>query len=163
MRFINKTFVRAVYIIIVISFAYFIIKQNISKLRQYCFSSNPRNCGINLKVLLNVQFSDLQEISEHSLIFIESQNSTFLSPRNLCAIESAAKHHPDFEINVFMTASRIFETPVTAEVLQEYSNIYIKVLNVEEIFKDSLLDSWYRKQLWLQSFWPVAHFSDTLR
>ena len=68
---------------------------------------------------------------EHSMFFLETSGKSTIHPRFACCIESAAKHHPNTIIYLFMT-SKTIDMQSMAHVLQHYKNVQIKHINVEQ-------------------------------
>ena len=98
----------------------------------------------------------------HPIWFVETSGRGELTPRELCAVESAAFHHPNITVYMLFTSPLINRNQVK-EMMSMYSNLQPRYLNLDSLFSGSPL-----AQLWLSgqvhsSKWPVSHLSDLVR
>ncbi|XP_054281603.1 lactosylceramide 4-alpha-galactosyltransferase-like [Macrosteles quadrilineatus] len=105
-----------------------------------------------------------------SIFFLETschdKSRSALTPRQACAVESAAKMNPDADVYV------LFPSPVTdnssalsvgVQQLLTYNNIKLRHVSMDEYFRDTPLDQWYSSGMLRTSRWPMSHASDVLR
>ncbi|CAL4137240.1 unnamed protein product, partial [Meganyctiphanes norvegica] len=100
--------------------------------------------------------------SHNGIFFIEH---SFKQPHEAYRIKfniiSKNKSYDSFVVPV--TAKKIRNSSMMAEILSSYSNIQMVNLNVSKAFTDTPLHDWYKKKQWTRSYWPSSHFSDALR
>jgi lactosylceramide 4-alpha-galactosyltransferase len=101
--------------------------------------------------------------------FLETKSSfenVFLTPRQACAIESAARIHKNASINLFFVNHKrhknLKETTII-EALKEYKNIKISALNIDELSRGSPLEDFIKSKILLNSKYMVEHTSDVFR
>lgn len=95
------------------------------------------------------------------------QGGIVLTPRQACAVESAAKMNPDLEVYLLFTSpinlhNSTVKNKVVAQLLT-YPNVRVRHLNFEKYFVGSPLEEWYRGGALKASRWPQSHASDVLR
>jgi hypothetical protein len=99
--------------------------------------------------------------TNYNIIFIETnQNNSVLSPRQLCAIESAAYRNP--------SASVVLYTLFPKEgnysfLLDHYPGLSIKGIFPETLFNNTPLLEWYKQGLVFKSRFAIVHISDATR
>lgn len=105
-----------------------------------------------------------------SIFFLEtschSASGIHLTPRQACAVESAAKMNPDSQVYVLFPSPIIDNTSNTSPSVQQlfkYPNIRIRHVALDKYFQDTPLRSWYKTGLLRTSHWPRSHASDVLR
>jgi hypothetical protein len=101
------------------------------------------------------------EEKKSNIFFIETNsNREVFSLRQLCAIESAAKHNLNSIINVYSAKAKINE-----KWLEKYPNIKIYRLDIDEIIKDTILENWFNsnKKKITKGEHYLSHLSDILR
>ena len=90
-----------------------------------------------------------------------------LTPRQACAVESAAKMNPDLEVYLLFTSPINLENATVknkmVNQLLSYPNIRIRHLSFEKYFVGSPLEEWYKGGALKASKWPRSHASDALR
>ena len=104
-----------------------------------------------------------EDESTTNIIFTET-NSTrdVMNFKELCAIESAAKHNPESTVLVFSINSIINDT----QLLEKYKNIKNIILNLNETFNNTILHNfWFENKLSTAKYpiFRVSHLSDALR
>ncbi|XP_075973241.1 lactosylceramide 4-alpha-galactosyltransferase-like [Anticarsia gemmatalis] len=100
-----------------------------------------------------------------SIHFHETSCKGWLNSRQACAIESAARAHPNWQINVFFTG------PVTKEhlttgvlnTLNKHQNVKFFRINLIEFTKSTPLEVIVSGGALNKSLWRVSHTSDMLR
>ncbi|XP_049869415.1 lactosylceramide 4-alpha-galactosyltransferase-like [Pectinophora gossypiella] len=108
-----------------------------------------------------------KKINETSknIFLIETSCKGYLDLRQLCAVKSAARAHPDWQINL------LFVGPVTHEKLttgilsslQAYENVVIARVYLSQIVKDTPLERVLTENLLETSEYRYAHVSDIIR
>lgn len=98
-----------------------------------------------------------------SIMFLEGFSNSFLLPRMLCSIESAANAHPINTIYVMMTSQHLRLTQPTLKVKSTYNNVKFVYLNVSKLLLNSEVEEWFLNERWKSSKWPKPHFNDILR
>ena len=75
--------------------------------------------------------------------------SAVLTPRQACAVESAAKMNPTSNIFLlYLTPNDFLEdSKKLVSILESYDNIYIRRIHFPTYISDSPLSKWYRKNL----------------
>ncbi|XP_013146958.1 PREDICTED: lactosylceramide 4-alpha-galactosyltransferase-like [Papilio polytes] len=101
--------------------------------------------------------------SYKSIFFLETSCRRNLTSRELCAIESAARAHPDYQINVMFTA------PISDEILKhiglrkKFKNVRFSRIHIEEYSKNTPAEAVVSSGALNKSHWGVEHTSDLLR
>lgn len=117
-------------------------------------------------VIQNLESSEVA--INRSIFFVETSchNEKFnINPRQACAIESAAKMNPNFEVYL------LIPSPVTSlegmkgyfQKLVSYPNFKIRYINMTTFFVNTPLEQWYLSGNLRYSYWPQSHASDVLR
>ena len=109
----------------------------------------------------NEFFQSLDIDLQYNMFFIETKIvNKYLTERQLCSIESAAKNNPNAIVNLFSINAKIH--PV---FLKKYPNIKIHKLVIDDILKDTPFEKWYKhkKEVVLNGPYSVVHISDILR
>lgn len=119
--------------------------------------------------------SDVPPEKEDSIFFHETScssaagNGDFVfTPRQACAVESAAKANPNSEVNVlFLSPIKLKESSntknVAVQALLTYPNIRFKHVNLERYVKNTPLEVWCKSEPLKKSLWPTSHASDVMR
>ena len=108
-----------------------------------------------------VFFQNLYSESKYNMFFFETKmDKKYLTERQLCSIESAAKNNPNAVINLYSSDAQIHPS-----FLKQYPNIKVHKLVAEHILKDTPLEKWYKlkKEIVINSPFAVVHTSDILR
>jgi lactosylceramide 4-alpha-galactosyltransferase len=102
-----------------------------------------------------------QELPKYDIYFIETNISrTVLNYKQMCAIESAARHNPNARVNLIA----IQEKNNFEYLTRYYKNVQIKVVEVNELFKDTPLEKWSIEKLTkINELTRIVHLSDILR
>lgn len=114
-----------------------------------------------------------REKSNKQIFFIESTNpdggNLILNPREACAIESAARYHPDRDIYVLFTGKTISLESMNKNksmadiLLKNFKNIYFRSVDVKSISRGSPLEEFVHLEKYKESKFYSSHFSDILR
>jgi lactosylceramide 4-alpha-galactosyltransferase len=124
-----------------------------------------------------VRWKTYEEIGETNLriFFHETSGSNNLSFIQCCSVESAAKHHPNRPVQLFVRplqncfnsslklSPTSFFNPTWLKVLSKYPNLSVILLNERNYFFGTLMEDWYNKNEWRKSKFETAHLSDYLR
>lgn len=109
------------------------------------------------------------------IFFHETSGNHELSLIQCCSVESAARHHPNRPVQLFIRppencfnnslnlSSSTFYNPTWLQVLSQYPNLSVILLNEKNFFFGTLMEDWYRKKEWRKSKFKSAHLSDYLR
>lgn len=100
-----------------------------------------------------------------SIFFHETSCSGELNSRQACAVESAARTHPDWQINV------LFAAPVTdntlksgvVALLKNMTNVKFSRVHTEKYAKGTPLESMVSGGALKRTRWRISHTSDVLR
>jgi lactosylceramide 4-alpha-galactosyltransferase len=117
------------------------------------------------KVKRNLNYNDDDDDDDLTKNFIFTEtNATrhVMTFRELCAIESAAKHNPKSIVRVFSINAIINDT----DLVEEYKNIKFEIINLNKIFNNSILHQfWFENKLSAAKYpiFRVSHLSDALR
>ena len=106
-------------------------------------------------------FQSLVTDIQYNMFFFETKiDNKYLTERQLCSIESAAKNNPNAIVNLYSINAKIH--PV---FLKKYPNIKIHKLIIEDLLKDTPLEKWYKlkKEVVLNGPYAVVHTADILR
>jgi lactosylceramide 4-alpha-galactosyltransferase len=97
----------------------------------------------------------------YNIFLVETNDSkTYLNYRQLCAIESAAKHNPDATVHVKSVRALIKDQ----EIFSKYPNIQFEIIKIKEALKNTPLNEWWSKNLLAKDdYYRISHTSDALR
>jgi lactosylceramide 4-alpha-galactosyltransferase len=103
-------------------------------------------------------------VKKYDIYFIESaDNKLNFDYRQLCSIESAAKHNPHASINIKSIKARI-ESNHYLYLLKIYPNIRFEIIEPAELFNDTPLEKWWTRQFISKNpYYQISHRSDALR
>ncbi|XP_062126039.1 lactosylceramide 4-alpha-galactosyltransferase-like [Drosophila sulfurigaster albostrigata] len=89
-----------------------------------------------------------------------------LTARQTCAIESAAKHNPNFQVFVLFASPRYQqkegEQPLIDAILS-YPNVQLRQLNLMRFAVGTPIEDWLKDGKLFKSDYPIVHISDLLR
>ncbi|GFU30757.1 lactosylceramide 4-alpha-galactosyltransferase [Nephila pilipes] len=103
-------------------------------------------------------------IEENAIFFVESSDSRQLTARQACAIESAARHHPDRQVRVLMTSPDPLKRKDNfTGPLELLENVRLFRVDFGHLMFDTPLWYWYIRGKWKTSPFKVLHISDALR
>ncbi|KAG8306134.1 hypothetical protein J6590_055107 [Homalodisca vitripennis] len=107
--------------------------------------------------------------SDKGIFFLEtschSEPGIHLTPRQACAVESAAKMNPTMDVYVLFPSPVVdnISHPSHLQELLSYTNVRLRHLPMDLYFQDSPLAEWYSSGILRTSRWPRSHASDILR
>lgn len=128
----------------------------------------------NIEALPEISVS-VTPIGKHNAFFLETSCATAtstinLNARQICAVESAAKNSPNWNIYVLFAANIGFlndtsgaEYKMLDAVLSTYSNIKFLRLNITTYADTTPLSDWMRAGKMFDSDYINSHMSDVLR
>ncbi|XP_064120791.1 lactosylceramide 4-alpha-galactosyltransferase-like [Macrobrachium nipponense] len=106
---------------------------------------------------------ETKDVPMEGVVLLEGYGSSWLKPRVLCSVESAARAHPDIPVTLLMTSRNVSDTALLQALKTEFPNLQLLHLEVDHLFRDSILEYWYKERMWEHSYWPKSHFNDILR
>lgn len=107
--------------------------------------------------------------SRNDIFFHETSCSNeegiVLNARQACAVESAAKHHPNRGVNLFfINPGKVANASIKlVQQLLSYPNVKIRRIKPMNYVKGTPLEEWYMGGNFKTSRWPNSHMSDILR
>lgn len=104
-----------------------------------------------------------KEPAEGSIMLLEGYGGAKLTYRMFCAVESAARNHPQVPVYLLMTSNTVDDSPLLHGLTDSLSNLHVGHLDTERLFKDTPLQAWYARRAWEDSKWPTSHYNDALR
>jgi lactosylceramide 4-alpha-galactosyltransferase len=161
---------------LVIAIIYIIRPQNHSIINQFYYYLNPRE-GIqcyHTKSKTLPDISDDQPARGRSIFFHETScNSHFsgkicITARQACAVESAARLNPNFEVHLLFASPGIFKFEGTEsdrflQALLSYPNVGINHVDYERYTRGTPVEALYKKGQLETSGYAQSHASDVLR
>lgn len=120
----------------------------------------------------------LADITEHptptgakNVFFLETSCSSnglvTLNARQLCAVESAARNSPDWQIYILFAANVVLSNQSTAwpllSELLTYSNVNLRRINMTNYANGTPLETWLTEGKPFESSYATSHISDVLR
>ncbi|KAF8796923.1 Lactosylceramide like protein [Argiope bruennichi] len=126
------------------------------------YGTSNIKCGANTKLLETIDH--IECIEENPIFFLETSNSPRISARGSCAVESAAKHHPDRQVRVLFSSPTVLDlTDPFMKSLTQLSNVQLLRMDMALLVEDTPLWHWYKKGKWKSSPFRTVHVSDALR
>lgn len=90
----------------------------------------------------------INQINSEKAFFIETAHSV-LDIRQACAVESLAYHNPNLKIYVLFSIGQInSSTAVMETLIQNYSNIQLIKLDINEYLARTPLENWFHCTNW---------------
>ncbi|XP_042877485.1 alpha-1,4-N-acetylglucosaminyltransferase-like [Penaeus japonicus] len=86
-----------------------------------------------------------------AIFFTQTSCSITLSPREACAVESAARHHPGRPVLVFMTAPSVDASQPLLKLVQQLDTVSLRWLDLDRVFASGPLEPWHRDRMWMLS------------
>lgn len=96
------------------------------------------------------------------IFFVETSGKPYLEPREACAIEAAALHHPNRIVQLF-NRSPFASNAISTTNLLRIPNVRIGILNLTLLFGGTPLEQWHESGAVRDSQFPVEHLSDAVR
>ncbi|XP_046449013.1 lactosylceramide 4-alpha-galactosyltransferase-like isoform X3 [Daphnia pulex] len=123
-----------------------------------------RELGLKIRIIKWLPGGETERGDFNRRIFFhETSGRSDLGLRQTCTVESAAKNNPGRPIQVFMTADRLDYSSPWLEVLQNYPNVSIVMVDPRSYFSKTPLDGWYTEGEWRKSMYNIVHLSDYIR
>ena len=128
--------------------------------------------ALTMYLILYENISEKSELTEflepfvdqgEKAFFLETKGDNSLNYRQACAVESLALLNPDLPVYVLFANEHFDDTTVTLSTLQQYKNIKLVHINLEEYVAKTPLESWNRDSGWKQGPYRASHLSDGLR
>ncbi|XP_028173012.1 lactosylceramide 4-alpha-galactosyltransferase-like [Ostrinia furnacalis] len=108
--------------------------------------------------------ADKVKFSSKSIFFHETSCKGGLDARQACAVESTARSHPDWEINVLFTAPATKDTLINNSVLLgQFQNVNFYRIHVVKYAEDTPLKKFVARGALNRTRWRISHASDVLR
>lgn len=100
-----------------------------------------------------------------SIYFHETSCHGWLNSRQACAVESAARTHPKWQINVLFTGpvTKVNLNNGSLKALEQFENVYFFRLHIVEYAKGTPVESMVSEGALNRTRWRVSHTSDLLR
>ena len=99
---------------------------------------------------------------DNTIFLLETSGRSDITPREWCAVESAARAHPRHTVLFLVAAARVKHSPLAAAVLA-LGNTRLARLRFADLFAGTVLQGWYKSRVVLSSWWPASHMSDAVR
>ncbi|XP_065332859.1 lactosylceramide 4-alpha-galactosyltransferase-like [Cloeon dipterum] len=133
-----------------------------TSLENVLFYQNPAEIGGDALEIL-----DSRNESRKSIFFIESSRRGTITARQICAVESTARHNP--EADIFLLLLDPPEDPDLSEdkqvltLLRHHSNVQLLRIESTTFYANSPLQEWSNANRINTSVHPIEHASDILR
>jgi lactosylceramide 4-alpha-galactosyltransferase len=110
----------------------------------------------------DTRFKISTKASSHSnFFFIESdQHRLFLTTKQLCAIESAARNNPNAQVQIYTLRAGMGNFSF---LLDHYSNLNLIKTTAIDFFRDTPLFEWYLNSSVAKPDFEIEHVSDAMR
>jgi lactosylceramide 4-alpha-galactosyltransferase len=137
----------------------------------YGFFMDPKTSPTNWKTY----YGGLRNETNLRIFFHETSGNNKLSILQCCSVESAAKHHPNRPVQLFVRPQEYCSdgsttlspftkyNPSWLQVLSQYPNMSIILLNEKNYFFGTAMEDWYNNKKWRESPFERAHLSDYVR
>ncbi|CAL1286887.1 unnamed protein product [Larinioides sclopetarius] len=128
------------------------------------FHSETSNfkCKANTKLLITADY--IECIEEKPIFFLETSDSPRIKARASCAVESAARHHPERQVRVLFSSPTALDlTDHFTKSLTQMDNVQLLRMDMALIVEGTPLLDWYKKGKWKSSRYRTVHVSDALR
>ena len=96
------------------------------------------------------------------MFFLETSGRSWLTPREACALESAARFS-GLRVNIILTSSFLDLYDNSTCFLYMFSNISFFTIKLRDAFQDTPLDRFYQREEYRRSEHKTTHLSDALR
>ncbi|CAG9584929.1 unnamed protein product [Danaus chrysippus] len=112
----------------------------------------------------NSTFPLLQStLPQRSIFFHQTSCPANLTSRQVCSIESAARTHPAWQINVIFSGPVHLETVNGVELLRRFSNIKFWMINIKEFSKNTPLEGLVNSGILSKCQWGMERTRDVLK
>ncbi|KAK5641077.1 hypothetical protein RI129_009624 [Pyrocoelia pectoralis] len=117
---------------------------------------------------------DVEQPSEGSIYFIETSCQSFvegrivITPRQACAVESAALNNPDYRIYLMYTSPGLIRDNITLSdqllhALIKFENVQVTHLNYKKLLKNTVVEELYTNSKIQLSKFPINTSSNIAR
>ncbi|XP_040580255.1 lactosylceramide 4-alpha-galactosyltransferase [Lepeophtheirus salmonis] len=108
-------------------------------------------------------FSILSPPLNKGIFLLETSGRNYLNPKELCALESAAKNNPNRQIYYLLTNIELKVYPALNSLLDTYFNINVVGIELSSFFLRTPMEYlWFHNKI-QNSKHKVSHLSDVLR
>lgn len=99
---------------------------------------------------------------KYSIFFFEANISRpVFSPKQMCAIESAARNNPEALVKVYSFRAKL--DPEAGFLASQYNNIQIQDINMESVLEGTAMLPWWNTGVMIKSKYGYSHVTDLLR
>ncbi|XP_069164091.1 alpha-1,4-N-acetylglucosaminyltransferase-like [Procambarus clarkii] len=84
----------------------------------------------------------------NTIFFTDTSCGINFTPRQACAVESAAHHHPHRQVLLMVTAPAVRPHPLL-QIVEDLGNVELVYLDLDQVFAGPPLQSWHSQRLWL--------------
>ncbi|CAG9785959.1 unnamed protein product [Diatraea saccharalis] len=110
-----------------------------------------------------LETADCLEFPANSIFFHETSCKGSLDSRQACSVESAARIHAHWNINVLFIAPATKDTLGKARFLQEMNNVKFFRIHLKKYSTGTPLEDFVAKGTLNRTRWRISHASDVLR
>lgn len=130
-------------------------------------------CDANVQDLSERLLPDATQVLPHrdvkraAFFFVETSCGGNVNARQACAVESAAKLHPDADVYLLLisppSALNLSANPSLQALTKHYTNAHVLYMHLNDYFHGSPLEKWYRSGVLKASQYQQSHTSDVFR
>ena len=135
-------------------------KKDLTYLRTSTFDGSKVKPALEQTASGRITLNEIEPRSE-SFFLVETSGRSSLDPKELCTIESVAKHHPNNTVYVLLTSP--FADSAVSFIADKYSNVEFRGISVESFLVNSPLAELWTSGKLRNSDYLVSHLSDVLR
>ncbi|CAG0923426.1 unnamed protein product [Notodromas monacha] len=129
---------------------------------QYFIPLTPEAKIINSKLDLS-PFSPKKDKAKNAIYMMETSGRQLLSAKQLCSVESAARHHPSKTLVLLVTANAIVYPTLITLLLNKHENIIVRKIDVGRFLSTSPLKQMDIENTLKKSKYVTEHASDLMR
>jgi lactosylceramide 4-alpha-galactosyltransferase len=108
-----------------------------------------------------------RDTSKPAFFFVETSCDGVVNARQACAVESAALLHPEADVYLLLLSPPanldVSRNTALKHLTANYPNVRVAYFHLEEYFKNSRLEQWYKSGLLRASSYQQSHTSDAFR
>lgn len=139
----------------------------VSQIKISAIFQSESNITNSLKLLDALEVLSSRNKSRNVYYFIETSKTGLFKPRQICAVESTAKIHPNSDV-YFLVVQPPGDINLDLNyalqlALRHYKNIQVLSLELTSLFNNSPLQEWYASGVLNKSSYPLHHTSDVIR
>ncbi|KAK3866280.1 hypothetical protein Pcinc_028186 [Petrolisthes cinctipes] len=102
--------------------------------------------------------------TERTIFFTQTSCTSTLTPREACAVESTALHHPGHPLLLLITSPTINHTHPLMQVVLGLAGVRVAWLDLDQVMNQPPLDVWHTHRLWMINTERASAFvSDVVR